>query len=89
MRPAVLRACGLQSRERAIAGRSRVSTSRLAQLRVAHAAQRARARRRVDACGVCGGLARLADAEGACCVSGAVDAQGLCCQARARGSPRR
>ena len=92
-RRAILRTRGLQSKDLLNATcwvrRSWISISHPAQLRVGHAAHRARARRRVDACGVCGGLARLADAEGACCESGAVDAQGLCCQARARGAPRR
>lgn len=33
----------------------------------------------VDACGVCGGEAKLVDVRGACCSSGVVDARGACC----------
>ena len=37
--------------------------------------------RGVDACGVCGGNARVVDVQGVCC-SSLVDAAGLCCQVR-------
>lgn len=34
---------------------------------------------KLDACGVCGGSARLVDVQGSCCNSTMLDAAGFCC----------